>query len=626
MARSGSVPSSRRGGAVDIERQADFEALYVRWRPAVVALCRRYVRSEGDAEAVAQEAFFRAWRSWDDYSPERPFWPWIAAIARRLCINESQSSQNERARERRVATKYLDSPVTPDEAIERWGERLIANRVFGRLSRSHQRMLVLRDVEHWSYDEIARFEGVTVESVRSMLRRARQAFRLSYERALPVLVPPFSMVRALLRRRLPDAVAGIGRWSLADTAAGMLALGLAGSAAVSPPVTGSKPVAPATYAQAAAPAPPSPNRDREPGQRRTAAPSVAATAAPAPGDERGAEPLEAKPAEVATDEIEHFTVSPSYAEDHTVFAAGRRTATETPPCYADPTSRCSTLYRSSDGGRTWTKLAARNRTPGQVLLPPAYPRDRRIFSAGLDLQVSEDDGETFTTLLPIAQRSATVVPSPAAGLRILLGASPYELYGGLGLEYRDGGSIGPLGLSMPAGATAFTFALPAGGSPDGTMYVGGTQLGFVVTDSSIYECRRATCGLLANLGINAGAPTIVPPRAEGKPLFAVFPLHVYRVRPDGTSKRLDIPVGFTRGVVHTTNGELMVAGFGLDGGRLLLSGDDGDTWRDLTDEFAHAAPSAMALLPDGRIVVGLAGSRGIVCSDDDGTTWRRRCG
>nr|MDQ3757612.1 sigma-70 family RNA polymerase sigma factor [Actinomycetota bacterium] len=156
----------------------DFEQLYRQWREPLVRLCARQLNGKGDAESVAQDAFVRAWMHWDGYSSDRPFWPWLATIARRLCVNELRS---ESCRERRVARFTVGVLASgPDDATESATCAATVRHTLGRLGAREQRLLLLRDVEGWSYDEIARFEGVTRESVRGALKRARSAFRTFY--------------------------------------------------------------------------------------------------------------------------------------------------------------------------------------------------------------------------------------------------------------------------------------------------------------------------------------------------------------------------------------------------------------------------------------------------------------
>ncbi|MDQ3757633.1 MAG: sigma-70 family RNA polymerase sigma factor, partial [Actinomycetota bacterium] len=156
-----------------------FEELYRQWHSPVVRLCRKFLRTEGDPEAVANEAFIRAWSSWESYSPERPFWPWIATIARRLCLNELMTTRRREAQGPQVFERFVPSTFG-EEDLDRLLRADLIGHALGGLTRRYRRLLFLREVEDWTYEEIARLDGVSVTAVKGSLRRARVAFRSAY--------------------------------------------------------------------------------------------------------------------------------------------------------------------------------------------------------------------------------------------------------------------------------------------------------------------------------------------------------------------------------------------------------------------------------------------------------------
>ncbi|MDQ3758104.1 MAG: sigma-70 family RNA polymerase sigma factor, partial [Actinomycetota bacterium] len=186
-----------------------FEELYRVWYRPVVQMCRRHLGRHRDAEAVAQDAFLRAWAAWDSFAEGRPFGPWVMTIARRLCINAGQLE----ARRRESLVDLVDvgvlrHPATDDD-VDRAIRADTVARAFASLSARDRRLVRLRDLDGWSYADIARFEGVSVDSVRGSLKRARAAFRHSYERLSEVAFGGFALVwRALsaLRTRSSRAM------------------------------------------------------------------------------------------------------------------------------------------------------------------------------------------------------------------------------------------------------------------------------------------------------------------------------------------------------------------------------------------------------------------------------------
>src|SRR2546421_41717 len=98
--------------------------------------------------------------------------------------------------------RRLTGPRDAEELGEeyRWARAALAE-----LRPDQRRVIRLRDVEGWSYDRIASHEGVTVESVRGSLRRARSRLRLVYARmsSTSSVIVLLGLLRGA-RRRLSD--------------------------------------------------------------------------------------------------------------------------------------------------------------------------------------------------------------------------------------------------------------------------------------------------------------------------------------------------------------------------------------------------------------------------------------
>lgn len=163
-------------------RAGTFEELYRRTYAPLVDLCRRMLCGRGDPEAVAQEAFERAWTSLDRFSGAKPFWPWVATIARRLCIDHRRRLERQSSNLHIEATIMEHLPSAPDELVEVDEEHRCVMQALQTLRPAEQRVITLRDVEGCSYDEIARLEGVTTEAIRGSLKRARASLRRSFSR------------------------------------------------------------------------------------------------------------------------------------------------------------------------------------------------------------------------------------------------------------------------------------------------------------------------------------------------------------------------------------------------------------------------------------------------------------
>lgn len=602
-----------------------FEELYRRHYPQLVALCRRQLGGRGDAEATAQEAFVRAWTSRERFAADRPFWPWLATIARRLCSDTRRRAARESTQVHVTAAMCDRHPIEPDEVLEAQEECHSALRALYRLKPSEQRVIALRDVNGWSYEEIARFEGVTIESIRGSLKRARAALRKSYEK-LAAGAPAAIVAR---HRGRAARLAGAAQRPMAlplpwlgdvASAVAMAALAVAGGATT--PASTVAAVAPAVTSDSDAFMPPplpampvagatSPTGPRGAHSGAADGGSRPGTLLPAPDDARA-------PEDVVFDDI---TPSPSYAHDGTLFASG---FVKTGCNYG----ACTAVFRSTDRGQTWQRLPATGYVGGPVMLSPAYPLDARIFVAGpAALQISEDGGASFSGATPVGG-AAAISPSFADDGIIAIGQAP-------GWEYHDGRK----GL-RPARVTAASTSLDTipvfspDFTHDQTLFVGGTTLGPTGAHvAAIFRCVASMCGQPATLDGVAGSPKLVPSPAFAQDglVFAWRGDQLYRSDDHGNSfGRVDLPrAGVVTGVAVTAGGGVYVGTRGPDGtsGGVVASRDGGRTWRAITGPDLRRGVEAVEALPDGRLLAAVspAGGGGLVCSVDGGATWQRSC-
>ena len=97
-----------------------FEILYRDYYVRVFGLCRRLLNSEPLAEDATQEAFMRAYRSFNKYDNKQPFWQWIASIANNHCIDllRRRSRMDKLFGDEEAELELLESPdkdtLSPD--------------------------------------------------------------------------------------------------------------------------------------------------------------------------------------------------------------------------------------------------------------------------------------------------------------------------------------------------------------------------------------------------------------------------------------------------------------------------------------------------------------------------------
>lgn len=152
--------------------------LVERHQDVVLRVAARIV-GDGDAADVAQDAFLRAFHRLDRFRGDAPFRSWLLRIA-----HNSALDMLARRRERPLdlqPEEELDSLVLAGEASRTPADRLEDSERRERLltklrslSEQHRVVLVLRDLEGLSYDEIAGITDAPLGSVKGRLHRARK--------------------------------------------------------------------------------------------------------------------------------------------------------------------------------------------------------------------------------------------------------------------------------------------------------------------------------------------------------------------------------------------------------------------------------------------------------------------
>jgi RNA polymerase sigma-70 factor (ECF subfamily) len=165
------VASSRAGST------AAFTRLVEIYQTPIYNLCYRMLGDPGEAEDAAQEAFLRAYSQLHRYDLERPFKPWLFAIASHHCI--------DRLRRRHVTWLGIDDePLLthpalreprpgPEQAAVRREEEAAVQAVLAELAPKDRSAIVMRYWYDMSYEEIACATGSTASAVKSRLHRAR---------------------------------------------------------------------------------------------------------------------------------------------------------------------------------------------------------------------------------------------------------------------------------------------------------------------------------------------------------------------------------------------------------------------------------------------------------------------
>lgn len=137
----------------------------------------------GDASAtedVLQQVWLRVWQQAGSLRDVRTWRAWLCRLARNAAYDEARARRSRReAMTRAVAAQppAMEDDRRPDhEMASREQRRLVLDAIRG-LGAIYREPLVLRQLENWSYPEIADALGIPVDTVETRLVRARRLLR-----------------------------------------------------------------------------------------------------------------------------------------------------------------------------------------------------------------------------------------------------------------------------------------------------------------------------------------------------------------------------------------------------------------------------------------------------------------
>lgn len=141
-----------------------------------------------DAFDVSQETFIKAYRSLGSFRGDSKFSTWLYKI----CQNAARDYIRSKFRQKTVSLTAYDDDDTkevqldivdddissqPDRSLEREESRAAVREAIAKLSEDHKNVIVLRDIEGYSYEDISEILNLEIGTVKSRLNRARLAIK-----------------------------------------------------------------------------------------------------------------------------------------------------------------------------------------------------------------------------------------------------------------------------------------------------------------------------------------------------------------------------------------------------------------------------------------------------------------
>lgn len=159
-----------------------YELLVREYEKNVYNLALRMTGNREDASDMAQEAFIKAYNSLHTFRGDSKFSVWLYRIVSNVCLDflrsrnrrptVSLSMENDDGEE--VELDVVDEAQSPENLLSRSLTRDAVRRGLQALPPDHRQILLLREIQGLSYDEIAETLRLEVGTVKSRIFRARK--------------------------------------------------------------------------------------------------------------------------------------------------------------------------------------------------------------------------------------------------------------------------------------------------------------------------------------------------------------------------------------------------------------------------------------------------------------------
>jgi len=163
-----------------------FEELIEAYQKKVFNLAFRIIGNFDDANELAQEALIRIYKSIRSFKEESSFSTWVYKITTNICLDEIRKRKNKKVvyiddeiklTDGEVIRQIEDDKPTPEEKAESNEIKKTVFEAIGKLPEDHKVVIILRDIQGFSYEEIARITKCPEGTIKSRLNRARLTLR-----------------------------------------------------------------------------------------------------------------------------------------------------------------------------------------------------------------------------------------------------------------------------------------------------------------------------------------------------------------------------------------------------------------------------------------------------------------
>lgn len=160
-----------------------FEQLIIRYERKIYSICIYFLKNREDAEDAAQEIILKLYKKLGSFRKESAFSTWMNYVASNTCRDYLRKRKRNqvlyldediRTDESSISRELPSEEDTPEECMEKKELGVLMQEALFKLKDDHKEILLMREYQELSYEEISEILEISVGTVKSRIYRARQ--------------------------------------------------------------------------------------------------------------------------------------------------------------------------------------------------------------------------------------------------------------------------------------------------------------------------------------------------------------------------------------------------------------------------------------------------------------------
>lgn len=167
-----------------------FEDLIKKYERLIYSICYRMFNNAEDAKDISQEVFLKVYKNMERAIGKGSFKSWICTVTNNACIDQLRKTKKTISLDapvnddEKLKREVVDSDPLPEEKLINSEKKEVIQRAIDKLPPDYKSIIILRDVNNLSYDEISEILEINIGTVKSRISRSRKKLKDIYLKEL----------------------------------------------------------------------------------------------------------------------------------------------------------------------------------------------------------------------------------------------------------------------------------------------------------------------------------------------------------------------------------------------------------------------------------------------------------